>query len=680
MSEPRTDTETFRLGPFRIDGLGKRLMCGETRLDVDAPQVDVLVCLARAYPAIVSKDRLIEQVWGGRFVTDAALHKSISTLRRTLSDTGDGTEWIETRHRRGYQLSRAPEWLIADAAPVDASRAPATEATPVDDLEPDIAPVPTARRRLRTLRWILVAVFLFGAAVAILRWPDGPVPEGPVPEGPVREDPGQPDVVAYAAIDPRTKASLEAMDQAQLVDTIRRALGDDDSLVVAGIEVLRSPGRAATDPDSIPLADKFAGIRDYRLGAFDSAMTWYRRALAGFEASNNTREQGNVLNNMGILFSETGQDPDRAATWFRQSLAIREAQGDKAAVLASHKNMANLWLVASRFDEAAAAVDAFVAAAEQLGQPGDRVDALLLRGDVALAQGDPRAREWFDEARRLAVSGGLALAAASAEQRLGRVALESGDGHGARRYFMAAHAFYAQSDEIHQRAVVSYNLATADEAIGDTASALDHYASAADNAPESGSSLRVDALLGQSRMYRRLGQSDAARSALDAAQREAAILGNPGAIAAVLLARSVDALLAGEATAARAFLVEARTSAGPSIQRAFATELVIQEAWVAMAHGDFVSARTELDRYAAAAPDFGARLAPIRALAQVGAGDVPAALASSITVGSGSGAVAPAEASTLHDARRSREIPLAALAGLIIGVFCTALWHRRRTR
>ncbi len=158
----------YRLGPFRLDAIGKRLQHGDTRLDTDAQQVDVLLCLIRAFPGIVAKNELIERVWGGRFVTDAALHKTISELRKVLREAGDGQEWIETRHRRGYQLR--------EAAIPELPETPRQAMAGVE--EP-----PANRPRRRRLRWTAVLAIVFSVLAGVWWWlhvPPAIAPDRPV--------------------------------------------------------------------------------------------------------------------------------------------------------------------------------------------------------------------------------------------------------------------------------------------------------------------------------------------------------------------------------------------------------------------------------------------------------------------------------------------------------------------
>src|SRR5262245_5299172 len=69
------------------------------------PQVfDLLAYLARHPDRLISKDELIDKVWGGRAVSDAALSSRIKSARRAIGDDGDQQRLIRTVHGRGFRF------------------------------------------------------------------------------------------------------------------------------------------------------------------------------------------------------------------------------------------------------------------------------------------------------------------------------------------------------------------------------------------------------------------------------------------------------------------------------------------------------------------------------------------------------------------------------------------------
>ena len=67
----------------------------------------VLAALLERAPGLVTKEELLNQVWGGRAVGDEAITSCIQEVRRALDDDARNPRYIETRHRRGYRLLAA---------------------------------------------------------------------------------------------------------------------------------------------------------------------------------------------------------------------------------------------------------------------------------------------------------------------------------------------------------------------------------------------------------------------------------------------------------------------------------------------------------------------------------------------------------------------------------------------
>ena len=91
----------------------------EVRLTPKA--ADVLKILVSHAGSPVSKGDLFASVWPDVAVTDDALTTCIQELRRVLSDDAKRPQFIETRHRRGYQFIAAVSREKAQA-PVTAAR------------------------------------------------------------------------------------------------------------------------------------------------------------------------------------------------------------------------------------------------------------------------------------------------------------------------------------------------------------------------------------------------------------------------------------------------------------------------------------------------------------------------------------------------------------------------------
>jgi DNA-binding winged helix-turn-helix (wHTH) protein len=70
-----------------------------------APQVfDMLDYLIRNRERVVSKDDLINAIWNGRIVSDAALTTRLNVARGAIGDTGEEQRLIKTLPRKGFRF------------------------------------------------------------------------------------------------------------------------------------------------------------------------------------------------------------------------------------------------------------------------------------------------------------------------------------------------------------------------------------------------------------------------------------------------------------------------------------------------------------------------------------------------------------------------------------------------
>jgi TolB-like protein len=109
----------LRFGDCEID-LGRQELRRGGRVVPVEPQVfDLLLHLVRNRSRVVTKDELIEAIWQGRIVSEAALSSRISAARRAIGDTGEDQRLIRTLHKRGFRFVGQVD---EDPAPLDAPK------------------------------------------------------------------------------------------------------------------------------------------------------------------------------------------------------------------------------------------------------------------------------------------------------------------------------------------------------------------------------------------------------------------------------------------------------------------------------------------------------------------------------------------------------------------------------
>lgn len=74
------------------------------RVRVEPQVFEVLAYLVGHRDRVVTKDELMDNVWGGRFVSEAAVTSRIKQARQAVGDDGQAQRLIRTVHGRGYRF------------------------------------------------------------------------------------------------------------------------------------------------------------------------------------------------------------------------------------------------------------------------------------------------------------------------------------------------------------------------------------------------------------------------------------------------------------------------------------------------------------------------------------------------------------------------------------------------
>jgi pimeloyl-ACP methyl ester carboxylesterase len=94
----------YRFGEHVLDTETRELRGGPTAIDVEPQVFDVLTYLVANRDRVVTKEELLDHVWGDRFVSESALTTRIKQARQAVGDTGRRQEVIKTSHGRGYRF------------------------------------------------------------------------------------------------------------------------------------------------------------------------------------------------------------------------------------------------------------------------------------------------------------------------------------------------------------------------------------------------------------------------------------------------------------------------------------------------------------------------------------------------------------------------------------------------
>jgi DNA-binding winged helix-turn-helix (wHTH) protein/Flp pilus assembly protein TadD len=89
---------------FVMDTDRRELRAGCAAIDVEPQVFDLLEYLIRHRDRVVSRDELIESIWGGRIVSESALSTRINAVRSAIGDSGTQQRLIKTLPRRGVRF------------------------------------------------------------------------------------------------------------------------------------------------------------------------------------------------------------------------------------------------------------------------------------------------------------------------------------------------------------------------------------------------------------------------------------------------------------------------------------------------------------------------------------------------------------------------------------------------
>jgi TolB-like protein len=121
-SSQRDEALDFRFDEFEID-LGQQELRRKGQVVPIEPQVfGLLVYLVRNSNRVVLKEELIEAVWQGRAISEAALSSCVSAARRAIGDSGKDQRRIRTASKRGFRfVGTLDDVAVVQTPPTDSA-------------------------------------------------------------------------------------------------------------------------------------------------------------------------------------------------------------------------------------------------------------------------------------------------------------------------------------------------------------------------------------------------------------------------------------------------------------------------------------------------------------------------------------------------------------------------------
>jgi TolB-like protein/DNA-binding winged helix-turn-helix (wHTH) protein len=165
----------YCFGQFVLDPGRRTLSRADSPISLTPKAFDVLLFLAQNPNRLVTKEELLQAVWGDTIVEEGNLTQYISHLRKALGDNSEDTRLIVTIARKGYRFTADVTVAeAADAAKQAAVQVPAAERSLADTqavLEsPSDEAVPKAPKHWRNAAALAACAVILVAVSGYMSW------------------------------------------------------------------------------------------------------------------------------------------------------------------------------------------------------------------------------------------------------------------------------------------------------------------------------------------------------------------------------------------------------------------------------------------------------------------------------------------------------------------------------
>jgi DNA-binding response OmpR family regulator len=108
--EPQAGDDAIAIGDVRLDSARHEVSLGGEPVDLTRKEFEVLQLLMRNAGAVVSRDKLIEEVWDMNwFGPTKTLDVHVSGLRKKLGDDPSAPRYLHTVRGVGFRFASADE-------------------------------------------------------------------------------------------------------------------------------------------------------------------------------------------------------------------------------------------------------------------------------------------------------------------------------------------------------------------------------------------------------------------------------------------------------------------------------------------------------------------------------------------------------------------------------------------
>src|SRR3954471_2952291 len=104
MEKSPAATPIYAFGEYELDLRAHELRRAGERLHVEPQVFDVLAYLFGRRDRLVTKEELLDRVWGHRYVAPTTLNSRIKHARQAVGDDGTAQRIIKTVHGLGFRV------------------------------------------------------------------------------------------------------------------------------------------------------------------------------------------------------------------------------------------------------------------------------------------------------------------------------------------------------------------------------------------------------------------------------------------------------------------------------------------------------------------------------------------------------------------------------------------------
>ena len=119
---------TYLCGEVRVEPGNRRLSRAGSEIPLEPKAFAALLQLLARPGELVTRDELLDAVWGHRYVTPATLNRVVTLLRRAFGDDANAPRFIDTVHGAGYRYVGPLQRQESSAAELRARFAPPVSA------------------------------------------------------------------------------------------------------------------------------------------------------------------------------------------------------------------------------------------------------------------------------------------------------------------------------------------------------------------------------------------------------------------------------------------------------------------------------------------------------------------------------------------------------------------------